>query len=74
MVCIQRNNDNGIREFRFYDGTPMPYFNWNSGQPQGGDDHHIIMRREYNYLWHDFVAIYTSSLCIYICENQLSFD
>ena len=70
-MCIQGNNDNDILEFRFDDGTPMSYFNWNFDLPLGADDHHIIMRKEDHYLWYSFKAIDPSLLCIYICEKQL---
>ena len=68
MVCIQGNNDNDIGEFRFDDGTPMSYFNWNSGQAGGGTEHYIVMRKNYNYQWRDFPATHTSN-CTYICEK-----
>ena len=70
-MCIQGNNDNDIPEFRFDDGTPMSYFNWNVGQPVEADDQHIIMRTEDNYRWDSFKAFEPSLLCIYICEKQL---
>jgi len=67
-VCIQGNNDNDIGEFRFDDGTPMSYFNWNSGQPGGGSEQYIAMRKNYNYQWYDFPETHNSK-CIYICEK-----
>lgn len=68
MVCIQGNNDNDVGEFRFDDGTPMQYFNWNSDQPEGSTEHYIVMRTNVNYLWHDVPAT-PYGKCIYICEK-----
>ena len=59
-----------------FDGEPLPYINWNSGQPTGGSNNNLIAvmstkQRERAYLnypagtWHDYTRSHYSMLCTY---------
>ncbi|XP_071146363.1 hepatic lectin-like [Mytilus edulis] len=66
-VCIQGDRDDG--SYKFDDGSDMTYFNWNMGQPDNFIWHHIVMVKQFNYLWHDMADEKLDRQCTYICEK-----
>ncbi|CAC5407122.1 unnamed protein product [Mytilus coruscus] len=71
-VCIQGNNDNSIKTYRFDNATDMTYFNWNTASSQPDNawyKHYIMMLKNYNYLWHNIQQQRLDVQCAYICEK-----
>ncbi|XP_063410254.1 uncharacterized protein LOC134693390 [Mytilus trossulus] len=68
-VCIQGDRDDG--SYKFADGSAMTYFNWNTamGQPDDINRDHIVMVKQFNYLWHDMADEKLDRQCTYICEK-----
>ncbi|XP_071145686.1 uncharacterized protein [Mytilus edulis] len=68
-VCIQGDRDDG--SYKSDDGSAMTYFNWNMamGQPDNIHWDHIVMVKQFNYLWHDMAGKKLDRQCTYICEK-----
>ncbi|CAG2227103.1 unnamed protein product [Mytilus edulis] len=61
-ICMQGKNTG--EGWKFLDGTPMTYFNWNWNQPKF-DSNQLRMIRNKNYVW---FATADTKYCSYLCE------